>query len=243
MRGGAIRNYGWNRGAVYKLHPVAYGMEFFIFDFLNQEVKYMINVTLKGGVIKEYENGITAMEIAKDLGMGLYKAACVAKINGEVKDLRTPLNEDCELQILTFDDDDGKSTYRHTASHVLAQAVKRLYPDAKLAIGPSIENGFYYDFDVESPFTPEDLEKIEAEMKKIIKEDLPLEHFEMTPEEAIAYYKNLGEIYKVELVEEHAGKGETGRVHRTVRRPSCCINRQNQGVQAHILHRRLLARQ
>ena len=168
----------------------------------------MINVTLKGGVVKEYENGITAMEIAKDLGMGLYKAACVAKINGEVKDLRTPLNEDCELQILTFDDDDGKSTYRHTASHVLAQAVKRLYPEAKLAIGPSIENGFYYDFDVESPFTPEDLEKIEAEMKKIIKEDLPLEHFEMTPEEAIAYYKNLGEIYKVELVEEHAGKGE-----------------------------------
>ncbi len=168
----------------------------------------MINVTLKGGVVKEYENGITAMEIAKDLGMGLYKAACVAKINGEVKDLRTPLNEDCELQILTFDDDDGKSTYRHTASHVLAQAVKRLYPEAKLAIGPSIENGFYYDFDVDSPFTPEDLEKIEAEMKKIIKEDLPLEHFEMTPEEAIEYYKNLGEIYKVELVEEHAGKGE-----------------------------------
>lgn len=168
----------------------------------------MINVTLKGGVVKEYENGITAMEVAKDLGMGLYKAACVAKINGEVKDLRTPLNEDCELQILTFDDEDGKSTYRHTASHVLAQAVKRLYPEAKLAIGPSIENGFYYDFDVENPFTPEDLEKIEAEMKKIIKEDLPLEHFEMTPEEAIAYYKNLGEIYKVELVEEHAGKGE-----------------------------------
>ena len=168
----------------------------------------MINVTLKGGVVKEYKNGITAMEIAKDLGMGLYKAACVAKINGEVKDLRTPLNEDCELQILTFDDDDGKSTYRHTASHVLAQAVKRLYPEAKLAIGPSIENGFYYDFDVDSPFTPEDLEKIEAEMKKIIKEDLPLEHFEMTPEEAIEYYKNLGEIYKVELVEEHAGKGE-----------------------------------
>ena len=168
----------------------------------------MINVTLKGGVVKEYENGITAMEIARDLGMGLYKAACVAKINGEVKDLRTPLNEDCELQILTFDDDEGKSTYRHTASHVMAQAVKRLYPEAKLAIGPSIENGFYYDFDVESPFTPEDLEKIEAEMKKIIKEDLPLEHFEMTPEEAIAYYKNLGEIYKVELVEEHAGKGE-----------------------------------
>ncbi|MBR0120541.1 MAG: threonine--tRNA ligase [Clostridia bacterium] len=168
----------------------------------------MINVTLKGGTVKEYENGITAMEIAKELGMGLYKAACVAKIDGEVKDLRTPLNGDCELQILTFDDPDGKKTYRHTASHIMAQAVKRLYPEAKLAIGPSIENGFYYDFDVETPFTPEDLENIEAEMKKIIKEDLPLEHFEMSPEEAIAYYKNLGEIYKVELVEEHAGKGE-----------------------------------
>ena len=168
----------------------------------------MINVTLKGGTVKEYENGITAMEIAKELGMGLYKAACVAKIDGEVKDLRTPLNGDCELQILTIDDPDGKKTYRHTASHIMAQAVKRLYPEAKLAIGPSIENGFYYDFDVETPFTPEDLEKIEAEMKKIIKEDLPLEHFEMSPEEAIAYYKNLGEIYKVELVEEHAGKGE-----------------------------------
>lgn len=172
------------------------------------EAYNMINVTLKGGTVKEYENGITAMEIAKDLGMGLYKAACVAKIDGEVKDLRTPLNGDCELQILTFDDPDGKKTYRHTASHIMAQAVKRLYPEAKLAIGPSIENGFYYDFDVETPFTPEDLEKIEAEMKKIIKEDLPLEHFEMSPEEAIAYYKNLGEIYKVELVEEHAGKGE-----------------------------------
>ncbi|MBO4893310.1 MAG: threonine--tRNA ligase [Clostridia bacterium] len=168
----------------------------------------MINVTLKDGIVKEYENGTTAMDIAKSLGMGLYKAACVAKINGEVKDLRTPLNEDCELQILTFDDEDGKRTYRHTASHVMAQAVKRLYPEAKLAIGPSIENGFYYDFDVDSPFTPEDLEKIEEEMKKIIKEDLPLEHFEMSPEDAINHYKELGEIYKVELVEEHADKGE-----------------------------------
>ena len=168
----------------------------------------MINVTLKGGAVKEFENGITAMEIAKDLGMGLYKAACVCRINGEVKDLRTALDSDCELEILTFDDEDGKRTYRHTASHVLAQAVKRLFPEAKLAIGPSIENGFYYDFDVPSPFTPEDLEKIEAEMKKIIKEDLYLERFEMTPDEAIKYYEDLGEIYKVELVKEHADNGE-----------------------------------
>ncbi|MCR5150626.1 MAG: threonine--tRNA ligase [Clostridiales bacterium] len=168
----------------------------------------MINITLKGGTVKEYESGITAEQIAKDLGMGLYKAACVAKINGEVMDLRTPINNDCELEIVTFDDEDGKRTYRHTASHVLAQAVKRLFPKAKLAIGPSINNGFYYDFDVDSPFTPEDLEKIEAEMKKIIKEDLRLEKFEMTPEEAIKYYEDLGEIYKVELVKEHADKGE-----------------------------------
>lgn len=168
----------------------------------------MINVTLKGGIVKEYENGTTAMEIAKSLGMGLYKAACVCKINGEVKDLRTALNSDCELEILTFEDEDGKRTYRHTASHILAQAVKRLFPEAKLAIGPSIDNGFYYDFDVPSPFTPEDLEKIEAEMKKIIKEDLYLERFEMTPDEAIKYYEELGEIYKVELVKEHAENGE-----------------------------------
>ncbi len=168
----------------------------------------MVKVTLKDGVVREYENGTTAMDIAKSLGAGLFKAACAARIDGEVKDLRTPVDADCNLEILTFDDEDGKKTYRHTASHVLAQAVKRLYPEAKLAIGPAIDNGFYYDFDVPEPFTPEDLEKIEAEMKKIIKEDLPLEKFEMTPDEAIKYYEEKGEIYKVELVQEHADKGE-----------------------------------
>ncbi len=168
----------------------------------------MINVTLKGGVIKEYDAGITAAEIAKSIGEGLYKAACVCKIDGELRDLRTPVTQDCELQILTFDDDDGKRTYRHTASHVLAQAVKRLYPEAKLAIGPAVDNGFYYDFDVAEAFTPDDVEKIEEEMRKIIKEDLPIEYFEMTPDEAIAYYEKLGEIYKVELIKEHADKGE-----------------------------------
>ena len=125
----------------------------------------MINVTLKGGVIKEFENGTTAMEVAKSLGMGLFKAACACKIDGVVADLRTALEKDCELEILTFDDADGKWALRHTASHILAQAVKRLFPDAKLAIGPAIDNGFYYDFDVDVPFTPEILEKIEAEMK------------------------------------------------------------------------------
>lgn len=169
----------------------------------------MANVTLKGGVVKEYENGTTAMEIAKSIGMGLYKAVCICKINGEYQDLRTPITGDCELEFLTFEDDEeAKRTFRHTASHILAQAVKRLYPEAKLAIGPSIANGFYYDFDVEKPFLPEDLEKIEAEMKKIVKEKLPLERFEMTPDEAIKYYEDKGEIYKVELVKEHADKGE-----------------------------------
>ena len=169
----------------------------------------MANVTLKGGVVKEYENGTTAMEIAKSIGMGLYKAVCICKINGEYQDLRTPITGDCELEFLTSEDDEeAKRTFRHTASHILAQAVKRLYPEAKLAIGPSIANGFYYDFDVEKPFLPEDLEKIEAEMKKIVKEKLPLERFEMTPDEAIKYYEDKGEIYKVELVKEHADKGE-----------------------------------
>lgn len=169
----------------------------------------MANVTLKGGVVKEYENGTTAMEIAKSIGMGLYKVVCICKINGEYQDLRTPITGDCELEFLTFEDDEeAKRTFRHTASHILAQAVKRLYPEAKLAIGPSIANGFYYDFDVEKPFLPEDLEKIEAEMKKIVKEKLPLERFEMTPDEAIKYYEDKGEIYKVELVKEHADKGE-----------------------------------
>ena len=168
----------------------------------------MVNIELKGGVVKEFDNGITAMEVAKSLGMGLYKAACVCRIDGEVKDLRTPIDKDCKLEILTFDDDDGKRALRHTASHVLAQAVKRLYPEAKLAIGPAIDNGFYYDFDVDVPFTPEVLEKIEAEMKKIVKEALPLERYELAPEEAIELMEKKGETYKVELIKEHAGKGE-----------------------------------
>ncbi len=168
----------------------------------------MIKVTLKDGVVKEFDSGITAMEVAKSLGMGLYKAACVSKINGEVKDLRTPLTEDCSLEILTFDDPDGKWALRHTASHILAQAVKRLFPEAKLAIGPAIDNGFYYDFDVDVPFTPDVLEKIEAEMKKIVKEGLPLEKYELDPEDAIKMMEEKGEPFKVELIQEHSGKGE-----------------------------------
>ncbi len=168
----------------------------------------MIKVTLRDDV-KEYESGITVAEVAKSIGMGLYKAAMGGRINGEYVDLRTPITEDCSLEIVTFGDDlDGKKTFWHTASHILAQAVKRLYPETKLAIGPAIDNGFYYDFDSEINFTPEILEKIEAEMKKIVKEDLALEKFEMEPKEALDYFKANGEIYKYELIEEHANNGE-----------------------------------
>jgi len=168
----------------------------------------MIKLTLKDGSIREIESAMPACEIIKGIGMGLYKASCCVKINGEVKDLRTVIDGDCEFEVCTFDSIDGKKTFWHTASHILAQAVKRLYPQAKLAIGPAIDNGFYYDFDLEKPFTPEELEKIEAEMKKIVKEGLALEQFELSPEEAIAKLKEMDEPYKVELCEEHADKGE-----------------------------------
>ena len=168
----------------------------------------MIEITLKGGAVKTYDAPVTAAEVAKDIGMGLYKSACVARVDGKVCYLRTELTENCALEILTFDDEDGKRTFRHTASHILAQAVKRLYPEVKLAIGPAVDNGFYYDFDSEVAFTPEILEKIEAEMKKIVKEDLPLEKFELSPAEATALMTEKGETYKVELIAEHAGNGE-----------------------------------
>ena len=161
----------------------------------------MIKVTLKGDVVKEFNKGITAYEVAKEISMGLAKAACAVRINGENADLRTVLNEDCNLEILTFDDEYGRWSFRHTASHILAQAVKRLFPNAKLAIGPAVDDGFYYDFDVETSFTPEDLEKIEAEMKKIVKEDIKLDRFTMTRDEAIKYFEEKAEPYKVELAE------------------------------------------
>lgn len=168
----------------------------------------MPQLQLKDGSIREFTSGQSAAEIVKEIGMGLYKAACCVKINGEVCDLRTPLTEDCTFEVLTFDDPDGKKTFWHTASHVLAQAVKRLYPSAKLAIGPAIDSGFYYDFDVEKPFSAEELRKIEAEMKKVVKENAELEQFTLSPEEAISFLKEQEEPYKVELCEEHAEKGE-----------------------------------
>ncbi len=166
----------------------------------------MIKVTLKGNVVKEFEAGVSVADVAKSIGMGLYKSACAAKVNGTVVDLRTALNADCELEILTFDDEAGKKAFWHTASHILAQAVKRIYPAAKLAIGPAIEGGFYYDFDVEKPFSPEDLEKFEAEMKKIAKEAIAIERMEVSADEARSIEKD--EPYKLELLEEHAAKGE-----------------------------------
>ena len=165
-------------------------------------------ITLKDNVVKEYQNGTTAYDIAKDISAGLARVACAAKINGKVCDLRTCIDSDASLEILTFEDEDGKKAFRHTASHILAQAVKRLFPDVKLAIGPAIDNGFYYDFDVETPFSAEDLEKIESEMKKIVKEGLEPVQFYLSPEEAMRTLEEQGEIYKVELCKEHADKGE-----------------------------------
>ena len=162
----------------------------------------MINITLKGSTVKEFDLGVTPYEVAKSIGAGLAKAVCAAKIDGKEADLRTPITSDCDLELLTFDDDYGKWTFRHTASHILAQAVKRLYPNVKLAIGPAIDNGFYYDFDTDVMFTPEMLEKIEGEMKKIVKEDIALERFTMSREEAVKYFEEKGELYKEELVKE-----------------------------------------
>ncbi|MBQ5317451.1 MAG: threonine--tRNA ligase [Oscillospiraceae bacterium] len=168
----------------------------------------MIKLTLKDGSVREAEVGTPAAEVIKDIGMGLYKAACCVRLNGKVCDLRTPLTEDCEFEVCTFDSEDGKKAFWHTTSHIMAQAVKRIYPDVKLSIGPAIDNGFYYDFDTEKPFTAEDLEKFEAEMKKIVKENLELTRFELPPAEAVEKLKAMEEPYKVELCEEHVGKGE-----------------------------------
>ncbi len=168
----------------------------------------MVRVSLRDGVVKEFENGTAVAEIAKSLGMGLYRAACACKIDGEVCDLRTAVDRDCTLEILTFDNIEGKKAFWHTTSHILAQAVKRLFPSAKFAIGPAIDNGFYYDFDVEKPFSPEDLEKITAEMKKIVKEGFEIEKFLLPPDEALSLLESMNEPYKVELCKEHTGKGE-----------------------------------
>lgn len=158
-------------------------------------------ITLKDGSTKSYEQSMSVYDIAADISEGLARAACAGEVNGQVVDLRTVVDADCQLNILTANDEAGLAALRHTTSHVLAEAVKRLYPNAKLAIGPSIDTGFYYDFECE-PFTREDLDKIEAEMKKIIKEGATLERFTLPREEAIAFMKEKDEPYKVELIED-----------------------------------------
>ena len=161
-----------------------------------------MKITLKDGSSKEYAQSMSVIDIAKDISEGLARAATAGEVDGEVVDLRTVIDKDCELNILTFNDEKGKGAFRHTTSHIMAQAIKRLYPDTKLAIGPSIEDGFYYDIDRETPLVAEDLEKIEAEMKKIVKEDLPIKQYTMPRAEAIAYFKEKDEPYKVELIED-----------------------------------------
>ncbi len=161
----------------------------------------MVKIELKDGSIKEVEQGSSILDIAKSISEGLARVATAGKVDGEVKDLRTVINKDCKLEILTFDNDlDGKKAYWHTTSHIMAQAIKRLFPEVKLAIGPSIDEGFYYDFDTENPFTDDDKARIEEEMKKIIKEDIAIEKFSLPRKEALDLMKD--EPYKVELIND-----------------------------------------
>ena len=160
-----------------------------------------MKITLKDGSVKEYANAMTVIDIANDISEGLGRNACAGELNGKVVDLRTVVDSDCELSILTFNDEEGKKAYRHTASHVLAEAVKRLYPNAKCAIGPAIDEGFYYDFDT-PPFSRDDLDKLEAEIKKIIKEGHELTRFTLPRDEAIKFMEEKGEPYKVELIQD-----------------------------------------
>lgn len=166
----------------------------------------MLNITLKGGTVRQFEPGTTVLDVAKSLGGGLYKQVTCGMVDGEVVDLRYPLQKDCELILCTFEDEAGKKAFWHTATHIMAQAVKRLYPETKLAIGPAIDGGFYYDFDRKPAFSPEDLEKIEAEMQKIVKEALPIERFTLPVDQALELMKD--EPYKQELIKEHAAAGE-----------------------------------
>ncbi|MBS1317759.1 MAG: threonine--tRNA ligase, partial [Lachnospiraceae bacterium] len=159
-------------------------------------------ITLKDGSTKEYAQAMSVLDIAKDISEGLARVACAGEVDGELVDLRTVVDKDCNLNILTFESEGGAWAFHHTTSHIMAQAIKRLYPNVKLAIGPSVADGFYYDVDSETPLTAEDLVKIEAEMKKIVKEALPITRFTKPREEAIAYFKEKEEPYKVELIED-----------------------------------------
>ena len=158
-------------------------------------------ITLKDGSSKEYEGAMSVLDIAKDISEGLARVACAGEVDGKVVDLRTMVDKDCSLNILTFDTEEGKKAFRHTAAHILAQAVKRLYPDAKCTIGPAIEDGFYYDFDMPS-LSREDLDKIEAEMKKIVKENIAIKQYTLSRAEALKLMEEKDEPYKVELIND-----------------------------------------
>ncbi|MBR2594333.1 MAG: threonine--tRNA ligase [Firmicutes bacterium] len=162
----------------------------------------MVNIKLKDGSVRQFDGPVSVLDIAKNISEGLARNACAGMVNGKVHDLRFVVSGDAEVDILTFDSPDGQRAFNHTASHILAQAVKRLYPDVKLAIGPSIDNGFYYDFDRERPFSPEELELLEKEMKKIVKENIKLERFELPRADAIKFMEERNEPYKVELIED-----------------------------------------
>ena len=162
----------------------------------------MVKVTLKDGSVREVPKGSSVYDVAASISGRLAKEAVVGSVNGKTVDLFYKIEDDCELSIFKFEDSEGAHAFRHTSSHIMAQAVKRLFPDTKLAIGPAIDNGFYYDFDTDHKFVPEDLEKIEAEMQKIIKEDLKLERFELPRDEAIKFMAEKGENYKVELIND-----------------------------------------
>lgn len=161
----------------------------------------MIKVSLKNDV-REFESGVSVLDVAKSISEGLARSIVAAEVDGEVVGLDTVLDKDCAVNLLKFEDKEGREVFRHTSSHILAQAIKRLYPEAKLAIGPAIDNGFYYDIDLEHSLVPEDLEALEKEMKKIAKEDLKIERFELPREEAIKLMQEKDEDYKVELIED-----------------------------------------
>lgn len=168
----------------------------------------MLKITLKNGSVKDVDSGTTLFEIAKNLGGSLYKEVCVARVDGELKDLKYSVKKDCSVEFLTFDSEDGKKTYWHTTSHIMAQAVCRLYPGTKFAIGPAIAEGFYYDFDFEKSINDDDLKKIEEEMQKIVKENLSIELFTMKENEAVKFMQERNQPYKIELIEKHKNDGE-----------------------------------
>jgi threonyl-tRNA synthetase len=190
---------GWNRGKLDDSRPCESGTGvLFRRRRRRQNMVDQVVITFPDGSRKEFQKGVTALEVAKSLSQRLAKEAVAARVDGEVHGVAEPIDHDARLELLTFDSEEGKDVYRHTASHVLAQAVKHLFPDTKFAIGPAIDEGFYYDFDTKQPFTPDDLEKIEAEMKKIVEQDIPVERFEVSRQEALDRFQ--GQPYKTELI-------------------------------------------